>query len=185
MKPKTQSVNRRLKSTAKSPQFRVLPKCERPPLVSNTVEYRAVNGRHIVTLNLGEGVFSAVRAVAHAQQKPSPQAYILDTVCSDAAQMLAQLTDAETAAFVKWQGGQESSAQAPTAEREITLRLSEKAYAILAGRALSGHYDSAEHWILATMSGLCAQCSGRDEDEKEYAKMFGLKVEANGNTRLP
>lgn len=164
------------------PQLRVRVKGKEPQ--SNTVEYRARDGRHIVTLNLGEGAFLAVRAVAYAFEHRSPESYILGTVCNDAAQMLTQITEEEAAKFVAWQGVQEYPAQTPTPEHEITLRLSEKAYTILAGEALASGYGSPEHMILAYTSSTCSQ-SGGDRDEKEYAKMFGLTVAANGDTTFP
>lgn len=111
----------------------------------NSVEYHAKDGRHIVTLNLGEGVFSAVRAVAHAQERPTPEAYILDTVCSDAAQMLVQLTDEEAAAFVK-SGEHEypRSRQTPADTREIIFHVTERAYTILSGEAAKHGYTGCE-----------------------------------------
>jgi hypothetical protein len=140
---------------------------------ANTVEYRAKDGRHIVTLNLGEGMFSAVRALAHVDGHSTPQSYILDRICNDTAQLLPQITNEEAAEFVQWQGVQESPAQVPVLKHEITLRLPERAHTILAGIAAAEDYDSIEEMILTHESSLAAQSRG-DQDEKGYAKMFGL-----------
>jgi hypothetical protein len=145
-KPQSKSRNKQPKYTGKEPthwgpwtRFRVIgeqPQC-------NSVQYRAKGGRHIVTLDLGEGAFSAIRAVAHAQEQPTPEAYILDAVCDEAAQMLTQLTTEEAAAFVK-SGEHEYPRQTPVATREIIFHVTERAYTILAGEAAQHGYTGCE-----------------------------------------
>jgi hypothetical protein len=66
---------------------------------------------------------------------------------------------------------------------QIVLNLSEKAWRILDGHVASQEWDNAEHMILSHTSSFLAQ-AGEDQDEKEYAKIFGLKVDKNGDTRL-
>jgi hypothetical protein len=153
------------------------------PQCENSAEYRQEDGFHVVTLKLRDGVYTVLRVVAQAlmPNKPTEQ-YVLRSVCDSTAELLPQITEDEAKKIVEqWPGGTQ---QAKNRARQIVLNLPEKAYTILAGRAAAGGFDGPEHWILFQTSSLCAQSTARDYDEKEYARLFGLKVEANGDTRL-
>lgn len=154
----------------------------------NTTEYhRAADGRHVITLNLCEGAFTALRVVAHALgHNAKPEEYVLSSICDDAASMLTQITEEETKKFVDWDGGTKLPEQTP--RHKVVFELSESAYWLLMGVVEAGGYDSPEHLMLAHASSYVAQSYVRsetgDQDEHKYAEEFGLKIEANGNTSL-
>jgi hypothetical protein len=183
MKTKTQaakhsSTRATLKNGTKPKKLRVF-----IPERLNRSEYHFREGRHVVTLTLGEGLFTMLRLVASSYRHQTPEEYILDSVCTDAVDMVGQITNEEVEKLVEWPGEEKRSGQMPTPKREIRLVLDEQPYTILAGIAAAQGYDSVEHMILKNESSLAAQSPG-DSDENEYAEMFGLKVEAGGETRL-
>jgi hypothetical protein len=171
MKRKTQQVNSKQKHQPREAQ----PK--------NTAQHRFESGRHLITLNLGDGAFTALRLVAHAFEHPTPEDCALAFICSDVSELLPQITEAEAKKIVE-ASTIERAEQPASNVHEIVLKLSERAYAIVAGQAARNNWEGPEHWILSQMSGLLAQSDGIDHDGKEYAKLFGLKVDANGDTRL-
>lgn len=95
--------------------------------------------------------------------------------------MLTQITEAEAEKFVR--SAAIESPREQTGTHAIVLKLPERAFVILAGLASAGGYESPEHMIIAHEASLAAQ-SPEDQDEKEYARLFGLSVDRNGNTKL-
>jgi hypothetical protein len=151
----------------------------------NSAQYRADGSRHLITLNLGDGAFTALRLVAHAFEHPTPEDCALACLCSDVAELLPQITEAEAKKFVASaiiESRAEEQQKNPT--RQIVLEVPERAYAIWYGCALRDGFEGIEHMILRHEAGMCAQSPG-DHDEKEYYAMFGLKVDAGGDTSMP
>jgi hypothetical protein len=151
----------------------------------DSAHYRAEGSRHLITLDLGEGAFTALRVLAHVFNHSTPEDYALAVVHSDATDMLPQITEVEVKKFIESaiiESRAEEQQKNPT--RQIVLTVPEKAYAIWHGCALRDGYDCIEHMILRHEAGMCAQSPG-DHEEEEYYAMFGLKVDADGDTSMP
>lgn len=104
-------------------------------------------------------------------------AMLLDSVEAD----LTQVGEDEAKAILTRIETEETT----LATQRIVLDLPIKAHTILAGQAAAKGYDSVKHLILHDTASLCGQDAGGNAEDKEYFEMFGLVVEANGDTRLP
>lgn len=57
--------------------------------------YHVANERHVFTLSLGEGAFTALRVLAHCFGHPTAADYILDSTISATAGLLPQICEKE------------------------------------------------------------------------------------------
>lgn len=163
------------------PGSHVKSEAKQPP---NSAHYHFENGKHVFTLEVCEGAFTALRVAAHVSGM-DPAGVALEAVCSHTVTYLADLEEEEAKTFI--QSSLNGNIATPATTQTIAIPLPIKAYSVLAGQSIADGYDNPQHMILHIMADLCAQAQDgcNSKDEKRYFEMFGLKVEANGNTRLP